>query len=371
MNTIKIAVKRQQGAAVLVMTLVLVTISTLLILLSGKYGVMESRSVSNINRNYQAYEAAVAGMEYGINYLTQNNATILANPVSGYIPNYSDSNTSNVTLANNAKYTITYSNPIANDYTLIKIVSTGTSDDGTSTKTISQLVKFGSMLENVPTSPIISQADISLGGNSEIINIYGNSTVQSGGTTSLSGSASTQLSSGTSSTAGHIGADITQSISGIASETQNDFFASYFGQSPTAIQGSVAHYYSNSSNTNYSSTLGGMNGTSIWINQSSGTTAQLNSNTTIGSSTNPVLMIVNGNLTISGNVTIYGYVFILGDTNTTLLGSLNIIGSVGSTGNISASGSIQINYSPSTLSNLQNANTIRYYAKVPGSWKDF
>ncbi len=370
MKTLIIAVKRQRGAAVLVMTLVLVTISTLLILMAGNYGVMQAKSVSNLNRNYQAYEAAQAGMEFGINYLNQNNSTILANPVGGYIPAYSDSNTSNVTLANNAKYSINYTNPVANNYQLIKITSTGSNSDSTANKTVSQLIQFGSLLVNPPNIPLLSQGSVSLSGNSSIINIYNNNTIKSGSTVSLSGSADTVTSAGTSSTAGHLGSDITQNNSAMASQTNDDFFATYFGQSPTTVKGSVAHYYSNNSSTNYSSTLGGMTGATIWIDQTGGE-ASLNSNITIGSVNNPVLLIVNGNLKITGNVTIYGYVFIMGDSSTSLLGNLNIIGGVGTAGQISAAGSIQINYSPTTLTNLQNSSAMRYYAKVPGSWKDF
>src|SRR3990167_4614051 len=136
----------QSGATTLIMTLVLLMLSTLIILFAAQYGRLQDKAISNINRSHQAFEAAQAGLEYGVNYLNKFSTAILANPVSGYIPAYSDSNTNNVALANNSRYTITYSNPVAFNYKLIKISSTGTSDDGTSTRTVSQLVKFGSML---------------------------------------------------------------------------------------------------------------------------------------------------------------------------------------------------------------------------------
>lgn len=373
MKQIKILKKNksgQQGAAVLVMALVLVTISTILILFAGNYGIMMSRAVTNSSMNFQAFEAAQAGMEYGINYLQQNSAAILANPVSGYIQTYSNSSVTNVSLANGTKFSIIYSNPVASNYTLIKITSTGTNADGTATKTVTQLVQFGSVLVNVPTMPLISQGSISLGGNSQIINTYSSNTIESGSTVGLGGHASTILSTGTSSTSGNIKSDISQSVNSIGSQSESDFFASYFGQSPTTIKSSVAHYFSNSGSTNYDGQLNGLTGTSIWIDQNGGT-ANLNGNTTIGSAANPVLLIVNGNLDITGNVTIYGYVFIYGNSTTDFLGNLSIVGGVGTTGSISASGSIQVTYSPTTLSNLQNSSSMKYYAKVPGSWKDF
>src|SRR3990167_6095672 len=128
-NKVKLMTRGHHGAAILVFTLVLVTLSTLIILFAANYGRLNDKSVTNINRHYQAFEAAQAGMEFGINYLDENNAAILASPAGGYILPYSNSSTNNVVLANNSRYTITYSNPVANNYTLIKVTSVGTSDD--------------------------------------------------------------------------------------------------------------------------------------------------------------------------------------------------------------------------------------------------
>jgi Tfp pilus assembly protein PilX len=362
--------RSNEGAATLLLTLVLATISTLIIVFAANYGRLQDKFMSNINRHYQAFEAAQAGLEFGINYLKVNNSTILANPVAGYIPAYSDSNTNNVIMGNSSKYTITYSNPIANNYTLIKVSSNGISDDGTSTHTVSQLVQFGSLLINTPALPLISKGEITLSGNSQIINTYSNVTVQTGESADMHGSSSTILNSGTSSTPGNIKSDIQQNVSSLANMSNNDFFSSYFGLSPTSIKSSVAHYYSNSSSTNYKNTLSGMTGTSIWIDQTNGT-ASLNGSVTIGSTTNPVLLIINGDVNFSGNVTIYGYVFILGSSETDLTGNVTIIGGMATTGEINTTGSIQIVYSPSVLTNLQNNSSMRYYAKVPGSWRDF
>ena len=360
---------RQQGAATLVFALILVTISTLIILFAGNYGRLQDKAITNISRNYQAHEAAQAGLEYGINYFNTNNSTIKGIPVLGFIPAYSDSNTSNVTLANGSKYTITYSNPVAYNYDLILISSTGSSDDDSATRTVSQLVQFGSMLVNTPTAPLIAQDDISLGGNSQIINTHTSTTVQSGGSVSMSGSSSTITSSGPSSSSGNMQSDVEQNVPSISSLSADDFFAGYFGVAPAVVKSSVGHYFSNSGNTNYKSNLSGLNDTSIWIDQTSGT-ATLNGNMTIGSYANPVLLIIDGNAKINGNVTIYGYVFVLGNSSTDLTGNLTIIGGMGSTSEVDAKGSIQIIYSPATLGNLQNSGSMRYYAKVPGSWKD-
>jgi hypothetical protein len=370
MTILKKISPKQKGAAVLVFALVLVALSTMIILFAGNYGVLQSKSTTNIARNYQASEAALAGLEFGINYLNQNGTTIIGTPSGGYIPSFTSSSTTNVVLANNAKYSIVYTNPIANDYTLIRITSTGTSDDDAATHTSSILVKYGSLLLNQPNSPMIAKGNIALSGNSQIINTFSPITLSSGGNVTLTGSSSTITSSGVSSTSGSTGADILQNVAGVGTTSNNDFFADYFGVSPNTVKANSALYYSNNNNTNYSGTLNGRTGTSIWIDQTGGT-ASLSGNTTIGSAANPVVMIVNGDVNITGNVTIYGYVFILGNTQTSLAGNLSIIGGISSTGDISANGSIQVTYSPTTLNNLQNNVNMRYYAKVPGSWRDF
>lgn len=362
---------RRKGAATLIMTVVLFVLSTLIILFAANLGKLQNQASANLSRYNQAYAAAEAGLEFGINYLKQNSATILANPVSGHIPAYSDSSTSNVTLANNSTYTITYTNPIANNYDLIKVSSTGTSDDGSATHTISQEVEQGSLLSNPPSLPLITKGSVSMSGNAQIINTTSNTTIESASTVSLTGSSSTLLNSGTSSTAGSLGSDIQQNSSSLSSTSQGDFFATYFGASTTAVAGSVSNYYNNSSDTNYSSTLAGKTGTSIWIDQTNGT-ATINGSTTIGSASNPVLLIVNGSLSLSGNVTIYGFLFVIGTNDiTTFSGNTKIIGGMATTETLNMSGSIEVTYDPAVLDNLQNQPSLLYYAKVPGSWKDF
>jgi len=336
-------------------------LSTLVIIFAANFGVLLDKSSSNFVQNAQAFEAAEAGLEFGINYLQQNSATILANPVNGYIPAYSNSNTSNVALGNGSKYTITYSNPVAYNYKLIQIASTGTSSDGTSTRVVSQQVYFGSLLENPPNSLLVSKGNVSLSGSSELTNTQTNNAVQAGGSVTITGSAQINTSSGSG---------IQSNVSSLSSMSQNDFFASYFGVSMNTVKNNVAHYYSNSSSTDYSRTLNGLNGTSIWIDQTGGT-ASINGSITLGSASNPVLLIVNGNLSLSGSITIYGLVFVMGTATTTVTGSVQLTGGMISATNMSMTGSTSFTYNSTTFTNLQNQSSMSYYAKVPGSWKDF
>lgn len=359
--------KKQCGAATIITTVLLLVTLTLIVLFAASYILMRQKIAANDYRNNQAYEAAEAGLEYGIVYLRQNSSTILASPVSGFIQPYTNANTTNVTLANNSQFSITYTNPIANNYNLILITVTGTSDDGTATRTVSQRVQYGSLLATSPTTSLAAKGSVTLGGSSQLSNTSTNVNIQSGSTVTMGGSSATNYNGG-SSTNGHFGSDIQQNVSSIANMSSSDFFASYFGAPANTIKSSFENYYTNSSSTNYSSTLNGKTGTTIWIDQTGGT-ASLSSSAVIGSSTQPVLMVVNGDFRVSGNVVIYGVVYIMGDITTDFSGSMQVNGSIVTQNNINFTGSTQINYSSSIISATRQVTN--YYAKVAGSWKDF
>lgn len=360
----------QKGAVTLVIAIILIVLSTLIIIFAANQGQMLDKLTGNLSRNMQAFEAAEAGMEFGINYLKVNNSSIIASATSGLI-SYSDANTNNISLANNSKFSVTFSNPVANNFNLITITSTGTSDDGTSTRIIKQNVQFGSLLSQPGNIPLTTKGSVSLAGNATITNMNSNSTINSSSSVTMGGSSQTVTSSG-GSTPNHLSTDITQNNSTLANTSQTDFFANYFGTTNiTNIQNKVGHYYTNGSDTNYSSNLNGLTGTSIWIDQTGGT-ATINGSTTIGSLANPVLLIVNGPLNLSGNVTIYGFIFVNGTTGiSTLSGNTQIVGGMATTDTLNITGSISLTFNNTVLQNLQKQSSMMYFAKVPGTWRDF
>ncbi len=363
--------KVQKGATTLLLTAVLLMTATLIITFAATFSRIQQKIASNQYQSSQAFQASEAGLAFGIVYLKNNSAIILANPVGGYIPAFSDSNTSNFSLPNGSKYTIVYTNPIANNYKLIHITVTGTSADGTSTKQISQDVQFNSLLLNPPSTTVSTKGNLSIGGSSQFINTETNKTVQSGGTVTFNGSGQTVTSSGTSSTSSSIKSDVQQNVSSTQSMSNDVFFQSIFGASMNTLKSTANYYYQNNSNTTYNSQLNGVEDAVIWIEQTGGN-AQLNSNVVIGSPTHPVLLIVNGNIDFSGGVTIYGFVFVNGTTSaeTNITGSVAINGGIATTGDLGASGNTTLQYSSSILQSLQNIPALSNYAKVPGSWKD-
>lgn len=359
--------KNQTGAATLVITAILLVSISLIAIFAGNYSVMQQKIIANGYRSQQAYEAAEAGLEFGINYFQQNGSAIIATATGGFIPPYSDSNTNNVALANGSRYTITYANPVANNYRLITVTSTGTSDDGTASRTVSQQINYGSILYSAPTSTLITRGELELSGSARIVNTQTNSTVQSGSETEISGSGQTTISTGVGSNSSSIGSDVQQNNSSLSSQSVSSFFASYFGVNTTVVQNNATYTFSELGN--YSSSLSGKTGSLIWLNQTVGD-ATINGNITIGSAASPVILIVNGNLNLGGSAIIYGLVFVLGSATTDIIGNSQIIGGLISVGDLNVRGNTTITYSSSVLTNIQNTvNT--YYAKVPGSWRDF
>ena len=359
----------QGGASTLLMTLILITLSTLIVIFAANYGMMQSKSITNLQRHEQAYDAAQAGLEYGINYLSKNSATILASPVSGLVT-YTDATVTNVSLPNGSKFSVTFNNPTANNYNLIKISSTGISDDSTATKTISQLVQFGSLLLTVPTKTIMSLGSVTLSNSVQISNNSYNSNIQTGSSLTINNLATTATASGTSSSSGNFKSDVSQNDAALTGKSSSDFFASYFGVSAATVKKNIGTYYSNDGDKDYSSLLNGAQGTSIWIDQTSGT-ATISGSSIIGSSTNPVVLIIKGNTVISSSAIIFGFVYLDNSLTAQINNSSTIVGSLASTGPLNMAGSARVMYSASTLTNLQNQSSMKYFSKIPGSWKDF
>lgn len=360
------------GVAILIMSVILIVIITMIVLFAGQFSFFQEKMTSNQYRNNQAFEAAEAGLEVAIPYLQINSTAILANPVNGFLAPYSNTSTTNVALANGTKYSFVYTNPTANNYQLIKITATGVSDDNTTTRIISQLVQFGSLLLNPPTSSLVSQGNVSMIGNANVINRLTSRTIQSGLAVSIGGAAQTTIATGTGSTPGNIGPDVVQNDSSLSGMSPSDFFVKFFGINSSTFKSLVGNYYSNSSDTNYSSLLNGKVGTTIWIDQTGGS-ATLSGNITIGSPTQPVILIVNGDLRLSGTgvgTKIYGFIYQMGGTtNTDFLGTVDIVGGFATTGNLNMAGNTTITHDNTVLTTIQQ--NLGYYAKVPGTWKDF
>ncbi len=213
--------------------------------------------------------------------------------------------------------------------------------------TVGGVVWMASSLSLGGYAPGISSANvISVKGNGTIINpdpsvvfqganFAGStavSTVANGVTFSGSGSTQVNDSSGnltTSSDKKDILADVT-----ISPSLSTSLFQSYFGPSATpasmqALATSQGQYYASFNQT----AINGVTNKVIWVNGN----ASLSGNLTVGSVAQPVVMIVNGDLSVSNGqtFTMYGILYVMGKVdvgngNATITGE----GSLGAEGTI-------------------------------------
>jgi Tfp pilus assembly protein PilX len=101
--------------------------------------------------------------------------------------------------------------------------------------------------------------------------------------------------------------------------------------------------------------------------------ATIDSNLVLGSVAEPVMLVVQGNLTVSANLQFFGVLY-LHDTSgsnvwNTTAGSTLINGALVAEGNLSITGTPTISFDPNVLRtiNLTQGSMVR----VPGSWRDF
>ncbi len=89
----------------------------------------------------------------------------------------------------------------------------------------------------------------------------------------------------------------------------------------------------------------------------------------LGTVTDPVMLVVEGNLTVSANLQLFGVLYLRSNVWNTTAGSTRIHGAVIAEGNLSITGTPTINYDPNILRtiNLTQGSLVR----VPGSWRDF
>lgn len=104
----------------------------------------------------------------------------------------------------------------------------------------------------------------------------------------------------------------------------------------------------------------------FWINGD----LNMNANITIGSETDPILMVVSGNVGMQGDLRIFGLIYSEEITwDNTGGGSALLQGAAISEGNYTGNGTPDYLYDPRVIRRLrlENGN----FARVPGSWRDF
>jgi len=205
------------------------------------------------------------------------------------------------------------------------------------------LNNFGT-LPGAITPGLVVAGSISLKGNSSVINTsvtgssanFKGSTIVAGGAVSINGSANTKISDGS-------GGEVASSVSGrngikgdiiysgnydISNINFSSLWDYYFTLPKSTLESTVAYIPSSRFTGTVVPNQGA--GNVIWTSN-----PNLHGNVTVGSPSNPVILIIEGNLNASGNVKIYGFVYITG--------AISLNGTVMIKGSVAIAGAVNLN----------------------------
>jgi hypothetical protein len=358
--------------------LVLITIVTLV---TGKVAITELEIAANEQRARQAFEAAQAGMEYAVAYMEDDGTD---HDDDGNVDTITDPNDP-VSLANGSAYAVEFCakplvlpattsvapscNP-ATDISNVLVYARGWSDDRTAQQHIIQVIEKIPAIANPPANPLTVQGTSDINGAGQVTNPEGNMTIWSGDTVDFnSATFNTAIPnpSGSglieTSNMNHLGVDIVQDDPNLSTLTPDQYFRNFFGVTPADYR----DYYATTVVPGADfGTVAGTIGEVIWVDGDIPVN-QFGGNTVLGTATQPVVLIVDGNMTTSGTVTVNGLVFVFGDLASGT-GNVEINGAVIVAGNTLVTGTLDIVYDSAILANTNNVSSP---AAVSGSWRDW
>jgi len=447
MNKLTQALKSQQGAATIFTAVILLVATTLVAFLTGKTVLQEIKIAANNYRASQAITAADAGMDYALAYF---NGVGLSAAGSDHD---NDGNLDHFPLAANGTgdndvdvngdgahdfsapdraIIVFYNNSFSAVAPLIRaplpcvnpsvdgtgnqksalIEVTGSSDDGTASRTIYQCVGTRNLLKGGgPKQSLVSGASVGLTGSAQIINRYSDLNVWSAAGSGISGSAmetyirpvnmeisdlteAELISDQTSPSIPNVQKVSSGTLGGGTDTYQNDAFLAAAKTASVAARvapgdgsgpGTFFNLFFNESLTAMSETAAGIltaSGTQLLASGVSdagleglggviyvdGDASMNASGTTIGSVNFPAIVIVDGDFDFSGG-TIYGLVYVTGDT--TITGNPSVIGTAISEGSVSGTGTLKLVYARKLGDTTDGPPIIGTTGIISGSWRDW
>jgi len=159
--------KHQKGAATLLISVIMVVLITLITVFATRVGVMEQKISANDARYKEAFASAESGMENAIRYVKKNSTLIIdaaaAAAAAGKLV-YTDE------ILSTADYTVTIERSTASN-SLIEVISTGLSEDGSGTATVRQMLGFYLLNQagDGPDAPLIVDGAIDVSGGMEVV----------------------------------------------------------------------------------------------------------------------------------------------------------------------------------------------------------
>lgn len=405
----------QRGISTVTITMIIVLLTGLAMAYTSRNAINEQRLSANELREKQAFAAANAGIDYALAYMDTNGVD---GSDSGTAPDVLTVNAIAMTSGGQSSYyqvafcdsadnpdmlvcpatrstTIACTTPTS--LNRVMAFSCGWSDDNGSVRKITQTLKLAPSLGGNVSTPLISKGTTNLlTGGASVLNHFNDLTVWTGqsilgqsntgktfinsesGNNTLtqsdlrnsgnSPSCNNPPTGYTCSTQGSsIGHDTISGDTRLSTLSNDQFFALFFGTTPSLYRDNVASYkidlggtLTGEDSTSLSS-LTGLGNKAIWID---GDVSGLP--TPVGDPAKPVVLIVNGNLDLSSNTVINGLVFVTG--NVTGNGNPEIYGSLIVAGTSSFTGNLLVVYDPWVAGGAENVGKA---GKVPGSWRDW
>ena len=383
---------KQIGGATLLMSLILVIIMGLISVYSSQTTVTEQRISSNHYRMKQAFEAAQGGLDAVISKLDVNFvASSIQNSALGNnesfhhagleLPPLSGQGHQSQSVGSySVEFKINDQNPDMVDVTVFGFA--GDNQTNLPNQTIFQRLKTTPMISYKPPTPLIARNSISIGGDVSVSNKTNSDAgtlpkaIWSGGsiTTSLGGTtASIDVVSNDGTLNGGTGTyENNQALRDLSSD---GFFQNFFSEDKQKLKARATVIDCSNSCTG-NDLLNSDNqaiAQIIWVETSNNTSSPgkltINEALYLGSTERPVLLIVDGELTINNvGANLNGIIYTTRDFLNSQ-GSGYIKGSLISEQNINASGNLHVTYNDGQLSTLKKNTS--YYTRVAGSWRDF
>ncbi len=360
---------KQRGFAALLLTLALLFGVTIITLTTAKTVLVEQRMSGNELRTEQAFEAAEAGLERGLDYLASGGLDQDNNNAIDTL--------AGVTLANGARYVVTF-NAAGATASSVQVLANGWSDDSVAFQQVSQNLNKGPSLADPPNNPLITKGTCDINGSGDVTNPEANTTVWSGGVVTMTNNnfktniphPNPDPSSSCyseefgclieSSNRDYLGVDVIDQDPSLSSLSDDLYFKNFFGKLPDDY---LDQHVSLELAAADVGDAAGKNGEVIWVDGDTTMTG----NTVIGARPDtPSIVIINGNLGGAGTVTINGLLYIRG--NFTAAGNYTVYGAVIVEGNNANTGSLDIIFDSQLLS---NANFTGKMSVVAGTWRDW
>ena len=393
--------RSQRGAATLLVAVVLLVAVTLIVIVTARTAVMEQRISANEVRSKSAFEAAQAGLDFGLSYMHApggidkdgNDVVDQVTPTAVTLTTAGGRLVGSYQVAfcdRTAPGTLDCANiygctaPVNRRQAMV--LACGWSDDGVAVQSMVQAVLHTPAMANPATNPVTTRGAVNVQGSATVTNYFNNLTIWTGQAVNNIGASgktfirnpsipvppsdaplpavpnACQNTATYSCTTDNnrVGPDVIAQDTSISSLTQEQFFINFFGRTPAEYRATVPTLELLPAQVG---TLGGLTAEVIWIEGD----ATMHINTPIGTRDEPVIVIVNGDLSGAGGTTINGVLYVLGDMSVS--GNFGVNGSVVVDGTVSGTGSLDVMFDPIAAGNA--GGDIGVSGSLAGTWRDW